>query len=1042
MTLPMRISGRVVDRDSGAGVPDILVRAYDKDLLFDDLLGSAITGADGAFELRYSEADFRELFEQRPDIYLSLHAGSGQLLLHTKDAIRWSAGADEHFELKIDHKPLLLKDNEVGASLGLRRGALKIEHRGGFVVPRIPGFATSGAPGAPALPQQMRFVALPRGGDVLKLDVDPGAPVRIAAGGLPLPAQAPFPDEGLDPETRRPLARSPRMTEPDPRWFEGNARYPETLVELVRTEEVGPLLMAALLVRPLQYDAAARSYLFYPDLRYTVTFDDAKAARTAASSKLRLGEFYAEDLQSMLASDRVAVATKFRWPEWFLEDHPHLIVTDNFQWPEKIANADGTSRAPMLAERGVALPGNVVAEFQRLADWRTAQGMRSRVVSITDIVDGRWGDFTEGGFARDLQEVLRNFLKHAHEAWETLYVVLGGDVNVVPMRVLTGAGGYGTFGVYRTATNPPEAGRNRVSLAHSTVKIRPQFVPASGFPLSTYNSGIRIPYNREAGSGYLGWYHTSEADFNTKESGFTRMSEAAKTSFIIVEGPAALLDDDYYWLKDENSIPSDFYYASLVGPHYSVPGKHDFDTNNNGLYGQSHWNGTAEVTLDGIDFNSDVWVGRVPVESAAQAKAYVDKLITYEDLRAPGAASVVDASYLRKIIYAADYWGRGVNSPQADTANPPAEERYTHVAAATLSRLHLNFDITLSAGNASHRLVAREGDTQTVIPYNTTAHAANIGWYFTTSDSYATQSAAATRFVKVLGPAAGIAPDFFFWDPVALEGGAQEKENLRSMMNAWWPAFNNVQRHYADYFDLAPPPALVPLDDTTLRNAMNAGAHFVSLTGHGWWGGCCGVNVNAQPDFTNDRNYFIAFADSCSTGRPDGVDSAGEVSVVDEKGGAVAYVGNTRYSWIGVGDNYEQFFWCMLSANGRVGPAAGMRLATDGVRSIWTSYAQTLYGDPALRVWDHVPRQLIVKHAERYQWREPLPFEVLIDDKPVRDARVTVRGEGVFLSKKSSPDGRVTFTLPPDASPQALQVTVTSRAGTIYRAELRGEPLR
>src|SRR5687768_10988004 len=112
----------------------------------------------------------------------------------------------------------------------------------------------------------------------------------------------------------------------------------------------------------------------------------------------------------------------------------------------------------------------------------------------------------------------------------------------------------------------------------------------------------------------------------------------------------------------------------------------------------------------------------------------------------------------------------------------------------------------------------------------------------------------------------------------------------------------------------------------------------------------------------------------------------------------------------------------MLNANGRVGPAAGMRLATDGVRSIWTSYAQTLFGDPALRVWDHVPNQLVVKHPELIPERKLLPFEVLIDDGPVPDARVTVRGEGVFLSKKTSPDGRVAFELPEDVNPQSLEV--------------------
>jgi hypothetical protein len=1029
MTQQFRISGRVFDRATGAGVAGIVVRAYDKDLLFDDLLGNALTDVDGRFLLVYEGADFRELFERRPDIYLSLHDGSGARLQDTRDAIRWRAGADEVFDVALDRVPPKEGTDTVGASLGLPPDSLKIERRGDFVLPRLAGFATGGLPGTPALPQQMRFVALPAGSKILSLDVRPGTPVQVALAGLPLPAQAPTPDEGLDPKTLRPL-HAPRPTALDPRWLDGDERHPHDLVEFVRTETVGPLAFTALLVRPVQYDAKTRSYLFHPDLRYEVTFD-----ATGSSPGDVLGEFQGEDLRAIVDSDRVTLWPHFRWPIERIEEVPHLIVTDNFSWPEKVVDAEGSSRAPVLAERGAALGGDVIGELQRLADWRSALGMRSRVVSISDIVSGRWGDFTQGGFARDLQEVIRNFLKHVHTLWKTSYVVLGGDVHVVPMRVLTGSGGYGTFGVTRTADNPPPRGRNRVDLGRSVVKLHPDFVPASGDPLSTYHGGIRIPYNREAGSGQLGWYFTTEADFLARESGFTRNPAAAPTSFVIVQGPAAILDDDYYWVKDENAIPSDFYYASLFGPAYSQPGQHDFDTNNNGLYGQSHWVDGTETSLDGIDFASDVWVGRIPLDSAAQAKAYVDKLITYEDLRVPGGAAV-DVAYLRRIVYAADYWGRPANGRQADTTIAAAEGRFTHIAGQTQTRLHLDFDLTLSMGSPMHRLVARTGTAQSVIPYNTVAHAANLGWYFTTADDYATQSASPTRFVILLGPQADIDADWFFWDPVALEGAGQEKETLRTMMNGWWPAFTDVHRHYADYFDIAPPPALVPLEESTLRDELDAGAHFLSLTGHGWWGGCCGIDVAGRPDFANDGRCFIAYADSCSTGRPDGVDSAAEVSVVDANGGAVAYVGNTRYSWIGVGDNYEQVFWCMLKASGRAGPAAGLRLATDGVRSIWAMYAQTLYGDPALRVWDHVPRRLVVKHPDWLTWHEPLQIAVLNDNGPLPGARVTLLGEGIFVSAKTGDDGRVVLTLPHDKVPVDVQLTVSSRKGFDYRVRL------
>ena len=53
------IMGVIREKESGLGVPGLIVRAYDKDLLYDDMLGSAVTDANGGFGIRYREADFR-----------------------------------------------------------------------------------------------------------------------------------------------------------------------------------------------------------------------------------------------------------------------------------------------------------------------------------------------------------------------------------------------------------------------------------------------------------------------------------------------------------------------------------------------------------------------------------------------------------------------------------------------------------------------------------------------------------------------------------------------------------------------------------------------------------------------------------------------------------------------------------------------------------------------------------------------------------------------------------------------------------------------
>lgn len=1057
--MSFRITGRITEKESGLGVRGLNVRAYDRDLLYDDLLGTAVTDSEGCFEMIYSAEDFRELFEKRPDIYLSVFAPPLQLLLDTKDHIRWGARENEHFELQIDRARLgglapTRPDDEVEGGLALPKDAVKIVQRAGFDLPCIPRFTAGGVPGGPALPEQVHYVGLPLGGDVLKLEVIPGDPVQLPGRVNPYPLQEPVPDVGTDPKQFGDGLSidntSIRFTPPDPKLFEGQQSYPRKLVELLRIEEIGAIQVAALRVRPVQYDHKEKAYIFFPNLRYSVQFDLEKARRLGEERKrreIRVGTLYAEVIGKLLESDVVVAAKDLFWPNIpiVFEDVPHVILTDNYTWPESVDRGDGTTRAPILSERGPGLAGDAVAELDRLAMWKTARGIRSRVITVSDVVAGKFGDFTHSGFARDLPEVLRNFIKYIHTKWDTLYLLLAGDVNVVPMRKLVGCSTYESIGCWRSADNPPPERACHVVSGKNVVKLFPLFTPASGDPLSTMHGGLRIPFDREAGSGRLGWYFTSEADFKNRDDGFTRLLAGQTSRYVIVEGPGVVIDDGYYWYRSVNSIPSDFYYASLEGPGYSLPGRHDFDGNNNELYGQYHWDAALnqDVSLDGVDFWSDVWVGRASVESGDEARAFVDKVLTYERLVSPDEEETVDASYLQKILYAADYWGRRWQSVQNDTAVPPEEGRFTHVGGSNLTKVRTEFDLSLTAGVPSHRLVAHLATSNVVIPYTTSANASSLGWYFVTDDGYATQSAPPTRYIKVVGPEEDINPPSFFWDPMGLELAMAEKENLRGLMNGWYPNFSSIERHYADYFDLSSPPPILPLAAATINAALDSGAHFVSLSGHGSPGGCCAVS--SGHDFTNNRKYFIAFANSCSTARPDGYDSLAEKSTDDSNGGAIGYVGNTRYGWIGVGDNFEEFFWSKLRSVGNMGVAAGMRLATGGVKSMWTFYTQTLFGDPEMPVWTETPSLQEVTHPASVAWGGTVTVTVRKLGSPVAGHLVTLMGgwtnssvrPPVMLTKATNSFGRASFTLPSSGTkPGQILITVARRNFKPYQGTI------
>ena len=103
----MRILGTVVEEESGRPLEGLLVRAYDKDLIRDDHLGDVYTDASGAFQIEYSEVQFRDFNETLPDLYLRVFDASGKRMLHTtEDAVRANAKVLERFEIRIPSEKL------------------------------------------------------------------------------------------------------------------------------------------------------------------------------------------------------------------------------------------------------------------------------------------------------------------------------------------------------------------------------------------------------------------------------------------------------------------------------------------------------------------------------------------------------------------------------------------------------------------------------------------------------------------------------------------------------------------------------------------------------------------------------------------------------------------------------------------------------------------------------------------------------------------------------------------------------------------------
>lgn len=79
----------------------LIVKVFDKDHIYDDLLGKAKTDELGNFYLVFYKQDFEDLLEGKTDLYVAVIDENGKQLFTTKSAVRFEAGRKEYFHITL-----------------------------------------------------------------------------------------------------------------------------------------------------------------------------------------------------------------------------------------------------------------------------------------------------------------------------------------------------------------------------------------------------------------------------------------------------------------------------------------------------------------------------------------------------------------------------------------------------------------------------------------------------------------------------------------------------------------------------------------------------------------------------------------------------------------------------------------------------------------------------------------------------------------------------------------------------------------------------
>lgn len=108
-----KIIGKVIDKSSKTGIKGLLIKAWDADLIVDDLIGGAPTNYDGIFTMEFDISYFKDIFlDRRPDLYFEIYY-KGVCIYSTQNGVMFNLKPGEHeVELIIDFLALTEEDSE------------------------------------------------------------------------------------------------------------------------------------------------------------------------------------------------------------------------------------------------------------------------------------------------------------------------------------------------------------------------------------------------------------------------------------------------------------------------------------------------------------------------------------------------------------------------------------------------------------------------------------------------------------------------------------------------------------------------------------------------------------------------------------------------------------------------------------------------------------------------------------------------------------------------------------------------------------------
>jgi len=213
--------------------------------------------------------------------------------------------------------------------------------------------------------------------------------------------------------------------QPDEKTYNSDEPYPGKLYKIESDDIYQGYHIVTLQIFPFEYIPKSRKLNYYPDLEYTIEYENVSTSAIVMSQK-----------QTVTRAElcKKAVKSIIKNPQ------------DVDMFGSNVTNfsdANKTAQSGMQKVKNLSLSDDIVPDyiiitcdslktaFKPLADWKTQKGLFTIIKTTEDIALSFPGS--------DLQEKIRNYLIGSYGTWGPgLYILLGGNINIIPSRNVQG----------------------------------------------------------------------------------------------------------------------------------------------------------------------------------------------------------------------------------------------------------------------------------------------------------------------------------------------------------------------------------------------------------------------------------------------------------------------------------------------------------------------------------------------------------------------------------------------------------------------------